>query len=379
MSAGNRQIVLVRNPSGEFDPDTFEIRHAPIPRPGKGEFLVRNLYLSLDPANRLWAAPFDSYVERVPLGQVMRGFTVSQVIESRHPKFKAGDLVQGMDGWQDYAVSNGVNYNQEGKIDTWNIRGIVKAGLPISSALSVLGTTGLSACVGMLSLGMPRRGQTVLVSGAAGAVGQIAGQLAKIRGCRTVGIAGGPQKCRLLRRVYGYDAAIDYKRGDLDAAIAKACPRGVDVYFDNVGGDTLNVALTHLAMAARVIICGAISQYTTAETQGIQGPSNYTYLLFRRARMEGFIVLDHYVKERARMEADLIRWIRRGRLHWRDEIVDGLENAPVAVNRLYRGANMGKLTVKIADPQELPRGPGRAAVAKRKATKKRLSRAGAGR
>ncbi len=367
MSNVNHQIILAQNPTGKFSGKDFEVRKAAIPRPKKGQFLVRNLYLSLDPANRLWASPFASYTPPVGLGEVMRGFTVSEVIESKHPKFKPGDIVQGMDGWQEYAISNGVNYNEKGKVDTWNLKAVVKAGLPISVGLSVLGTTGVAAYVGIIKTGQPKRGETVLVSGAAGATGSIAGQIAKIKGCRVVGIAGSDEKCKILRKEFGFDATINYKTQDLDKAIARTCPKGIDIYFDNVGGETLNIALTHINDHARVVICGAISQYTTLE-KGIQGPSNYGYLLFKRARMEGFIVLDHYVKDRGKMEADLIRWLKAGKIHYRDEVVSGLKNAPKVINRLYDGRNMGKLTVKIGkEPAVL----GRATPARKPAKAKR--------
>ncbi len=349
MPQNNRMVCLVRNPTAGFSPDDFEIREVPIPKPGEGEFLVRNLYLSLDPANRLWAAPMQTYVEPVQLGTVMRGFTISKVIESQHPDFKAGDIVQGMDGWQDYAISNGVNHNDEGKIDTWNLRNIQQAGLPLTTGLSVLGTTGLTAHYGLLHLGQPKSGDTILVSGAAGAVGSIVGQIAKIKGCRAVGTAGSDEKCEMLIEEFGYDAAINYKTENLEDAFTKHCPDGVDVYFDNVGGETLDTALIHINMGAQVIICGAVSQYTTAE-QGVQGPDNYTFLLFKRASMHGFIILDHYPNLRGSMEAELIQWVKAGKINYREEVVDGLENAAVAINRLYEGKNLGKLLVKIAEP-----------------------------
>lgn len=348
MADKNRQIVLVRNPGGEFSGADFEVRETPIPSPGDGEFLVRNLYLSLDPANRLWAAPMQTYVEPVGLGEVMRGFTVSEVVESRHPDFKTGDIVQGMDGWQEYATSNGINHNDQDKVDTWKLDTIQKAGLPLTTGLSVLGTTGLTAYYGLLCLGEPHAGDTVLVSGAAGAVGSIVGQIARIKGARSVGTAGTDEKCAMLRDEFRFDSAINYKTEDLAEAFGRECPDGADVFFDNVGGDTLDTALTHIAMGARVIICGAISQYTTAE-QGVQGPSNYAFLLFKRALMRGFIVLDHYLDLRTRMEADIIQWIKADEIRYREEIVDGLEHAPEAVNRLYRGENQGKLIVKIAE------------------------------
>lgn len=349
MTAVNRQIVLTSNPTDQFSPDNFAMKEGPIPVPADGEFLVRNLYLSLDPAMRIWAAPMDGYAPPVRLGEVMRGFTVSQVVESRHPDFKAGDIVNGMDGWQDYAISNGVNYNEKGIQDSWKLSGIQAAGLPISTGISVLGTTGLTGYYGIVHVGRVQPGDTVLVSGAAGAVGSIAGQVAKLKGAgKVVGIAGSDEKCRLLTEEFGYDAAINYKTDDVMTALGQACPNGVDVYFDNVGGDTLDAALAHLAMGGRVVLCGAISQYTQLE-QGSQGPANYLALLLKRGQMEGFIVLDHYPALRAEMEAELINWLKSGDMTYRDEEVAGLEAAMTAVNKLYDGSNMGKLLVKIAD------------------------------
>lgn len=321
-----------------------------IPNPGAGEFLVRNLYLSLDPAMRIWAAPMQGYAPPVAPGEVMRGFTVSEVLESRHPDFKPGDIVNGMDGWQDYAISSGVNYNTQGVVDTWNLKNIQAAGLPISTGLSVLGTTGLSGYFGDVHIGRVAPGDTVLISAAAGAVGSIAGQVARLKGAgRVVGTADSSEKCRMLIDEFGYDAAINYKEETLTEAFGRECPDGIDVYFDNVGGDTLDAALAHLAMHARVVICGAISQYTHLE-QGAAGPGNYLALLLRRAEMKGFIVLDHYPELRGEMEAELIKWLKQDKLNYRDEAIDDLENATSAVNRIYEGTNRGKLLVRIAMP-----------------------------
>jgi NADPH-dependent curcumin reductase CurA len=353
MSNINRQFILAEYPEGEFADSNFEWRESDIPEPGEGEFLVRNLFLSLDPAIRLWASPVDGYSKHIEIGDVMRGFTVGRVVTSKHKDFKEGDIVQGLDGWQDYAISNGVSYNEEGIIDTYNVENIARSGLPVSSAISVLGHPGLPAYHGLFNVGEMKTGQTVLVSGAAGACGSIAGQLAKIEGCRAVGIAGGPEKCKLLTEKYGYDAAIDYKSEDLYEAIAKACPNGVDIFFDNVGGDTLDAALANINIGARVIICGAISQYTQFGQKVAPGPSNYLALLTKRARMEGFIILDHYPEHRAEMEADMIGWIEEGKLQYCDEIVQGLENAPKVINKLFRGENKGKLTIQIADSAEV--------------------------
>lgn len=349
MSQTNRQVILTSNPQGKFASDNFEMRDGEIPTPGDGEFLVRNLYLSLDPAMRIWAAPMHGYAPPVDPGEVMRGFTVSEVLESNHPDFAAGDIVNGMDGWQDYAVSNGVNYNNQGVVDTWNLKNIQAAGLPLSTGVSVLGTTGLTGYFGDVHVGQVAQGDTVLISAAAGAVGSVAGQVAKLKGAgRVVGTAGSPEKCQRLIDEFGYDAAINYKEEDLLAAIGRECPNGVDVYFDNVGGETLNAALANVAFGARVVLCGAVSQYTHLE-QGLAGPSNYIALLLQRGTMRGFIVLDHYPEYRGAMEAELIDWLKAGKLTYRDEEVDGLENAGSAVNKLYDGTNQGKLLVRIAE------------------------------
>lgn len=353
MSHFNRQFILAEYPKGEFTDSTFELRESEIPEPNEGEFLVRNLFLSLDPANRLWTAEVDSYVERVEIGDVMRGFTVGRVVSSKHKDFKGGDLVQGLDGWQDYAISDGTNYNDKGIIDTWNIENIARAGLPISSALSVLGHTGLPAYHGLLALGEMKPGQTVLISGAAGACGTIAGQLAKIARCRAVGIAGGPEKCSRLIKKFGYDAAIDYKHEDLTESIARTCPKGIDIFFDNVGGESLDAALANINRGARVIVCGAISQYTQFGQEAAPGPSNYLALLTQRARMEGFIILDHYPSSRAKMESEMIGWLKEGKIKFTDEIVEGLEKAPKVINKLYHGENKGKLTIQVAETSEI--------------------------
>ncbi len=353
----NRQFLLAKYPTGEFDADTFTLTESAIPKPKRGEFLLRNLFLSLDPAQRLWASPVDTYTDRVRIGEVMRGFTVSRVVESRHPKFKVGDLVQGLDGWQDYAISKGVIYNNDDnkdRIDTWSLSNIVRAGLPITTALSVLGHTGLPAYVGLLNVAELKRGQTVLISGAAGAVGSIAGQIAKLKGCRTVGIAGGPRKCRVLRESFGYDAVIDYKKENLDRALTRKCPEGIDIYFDNVGGDTLDTALAHINIGARIIICGAISQYPDFGQAPLAGPSNYLSLLTKRARMEGFILTDYYLKGgRKKIESDMLRWIKQGKINYHHEVIAGLENAPKVINKLFQGKNKGKLMIQIADDEEI--------------------------
>ncbi len=297
--------------------------------------LIRNLYLSMDPTQRGWMAR-DSYLPAVKIGEVMRSFAVGRVETSRHPGFVPGDLVQGMFGWQDYAVVAG-----EG-------RGVTKlpAGTPIPLAMSAFGATGLTAYFGLLDVGRPVAGETVVVSGAAGATGSAVGQIAKIKGCRTIGIAGGAEKCAWLTREAGFDAAIDYKSEDVAARLAELCPKGIDIYFDNVGGELLDVALARLAMRGRVVLCGAISGYNATEMP--PGPKNYLSLLINRGRMEGFIILD-YLHRAGEAIQELAPWIASGQLKDRVDIQEGLENAPKTLNRLFAGENQGKQLLKIAD------------------------------
>lgn len=308
-----------------------------MPRPGDGEALVRNLYLSLDPAMRGWMREGDSYIEPVKLGEVMRGATVGEVLESKHPGYRPGDKVLGMLGWQDYAV---VGHGDGAP------RKLPDVPLPITAFLSVLGGTGLTAYFGLLDVGQPKEGDTVLVNAAAGAVGSVVGQIAKIHGCRAVGIAGSDEKCAWLTGELGFDAAINYKTQNLREALKETCPQKIDVFFDNVGGEQLDVTLAHIARGARVVICGAISTYN-AEGALPPGPSNYIYLLLRRARMEGFIVFD-YASRFGEGGEQLGRWVSEGKLRYREHVVDGLENAPSAIHMLFDGRNRGKLIVKIA-------------------------------
>lgn len=334
MTEKNLQVLLAARPVGMPREGDFRFVEGPVPDPGEGEVLVRNLYLSLDPAMRGWMNEGKSYIAPVQLGAVMRGFTVGEVIASRAARFAVGDLVQGSLGWQRFAVA------AERQVQP------VPAGVPLPAVMGVLGGTGMTAYFGLLDIGQPKAGETVVVSGAAGAVGSIVGQIAKIKGCRAVGIAGGAEKCGWLTGELGFDAAIDYKATpDLHAAIKDACPKGVDVYFDNVGGEVLDTVLRSLAVRARVVICGAISQYNN--TEPVKGPANYLSLLVNRARMEGFIIFD-YVSRFPEAQAEMARWLAEGRIKHREDIVQGLENAPTALLRLFTGANTGKLLIQIA-------------------------------
>jgi hypothetical protein len=298
--------------------------------------LVRNLWLSVDPTQRGWIAG-DTYLPAVKIGEVVRSFAVGKVIESRHPGFKPGQLVQGLFGWQDYASA---------KPGAESAPAAVVPGVPIETAMSALGVTGITAYFGLLEVGRPKAGETVVVSGAAGATGSIVGQIAKIQGCRAIGIAGGAEKCRWLVEEYGFDAAIDYKSEQVGKRLKELCPKGVDVFFDNVGGEILDAALARLARRGRVVLCGAIARYN--DTSQAPGPKNYLNLLVQRGRMEGFIVLD-YMPRAAEAVAALSGWLKEGRLKDRVDVENGLENAPLALGRLFKGENRGKQLVRIAE------------------------------
>jgi NADPH-dependent curcumin reductase CurA len=338
----NRHWVLASRPEGMVEPSNFELREEPVPVPDEGEFLARNLYLSLDPAMRAWISDMRSYMPPVQIGEVMRGQTTARIVESNNPDYEPGDLVLGTFGWQDYAVSDGA-----GPMGATKLPPGVSPTLP----LGVLGLTGLTAYFGLKEIGKPREGDTVVVSGAAGATGSVAGQLAKVRGCRTIGIAGGPEKCALAREEFGFDEAIDYKSEEVRGRLRELCPDGLDVYWDNVGGEILEAALANLARGARVVICGAISVYNADERP--PGPSNYLNLIVHRARMEGFLVFDYLSRIEEAM-AELVPLVAEGKIHHREDIREGLEAAPAALVDLYTGGNRGKLLVRIADPDQQP-------------------------
>ncbi len=332
----NRQWLVKRRPRGLVTPEDFEWAERPVPDPEDGELLVRNLYLSCDPTQRGWMSA-DTYLPAVPLGEVMRSFAVGEVVASRAPSFAPGQLVQGLFGWQDYAIA---------RPGTSSAPAPLPAGASIETAMSALGVTGITAYFGLLEIGRPRPGETVVVSGAAGATGSVVGQIAKIEGCRVVGIAGGPAKCQYLTEL-GFDTAIDYRSEDVAARLRETCPGGVDVFFDNVGGAALEAALEQLALRGRIVLCGAISRYNDAAPP--RGPRNYLNLLVKRGRMEGFIVLD-YMPRAAEAVAALSGWMRAGKLRDRVDVQHGFENAPSALVRLFKGENQGKQLVKIAEP-----------------------------
>ena len=335
MNAVNRQFKLIARPQGEVKRSDFEFTSSPLRDPAEGEVVVQVLYASLDPAMRGWMNDSrESYMPPVALGEVMRAITVGRVIASKNAQFAVGDHVTGLLGLQDYAYSSGQGLT---KIDPRLA--------PLPMYLGALGMPGLTAYFGLLDVGQPKAGETVVVSGAAGAVGALVGQIAKIKGARVVGIAGSAEKCRQLVEELGFDAAIDYKKDDVNAALKTHCPNGVDVYFDNVGGDILDAVLLNLALHARIVICGAISQYNS--TEAIKGPANYLALLVKRATMKGLMVGDYYPRA---MEAfkDMGGWIATGKLKTREDVVDGLENFPEAFQKLFSGQNNGKLVLKVA-------------------------------
>lgn len=332
----NRQWLLQSRPEGMVRDEDFHWVESPVARPERdGEVLVRTLYLSCDPTQRGWMA-YDTYMPAVELGAVMRSFGVGRVVESRNPAWREGDLVQGLLGWQDYALLDA----RTTRLDR------VPPGVPIPLAMSVLGITGLTAYFGLLEVGRPAPGETVVVSGAAGATGSVAGQIARIRGCRTVGIAGGPEKCRWLVDEARFDAAVDYRREDVGERLTELCPRGIDVFFDNVGGEILDAALLRLALGGRVVVCGGIAEYNRAEPG--PGPRNYLMLIPKRARMEGFLVLD-FLDRAEEAVVELAGWVRAGQIRSEVDIREGLENAPATLRRLFTGANLGKQLLRVAE------------------------------
>ena len=335
----NRQWVLAKRPHGMVGVANFEYREEPIPTPGEGEVLIRNLYLSFDPTQRGWMEDRESYLPPVAIGEPMRAGSVGQVVESKHPEFAVGELVSTTGGWQDFVVV----------APATSMMGLNKLppGVGLTQPLSVLGITGMTAYFGMLDLGMPKAGETVLVSGAAGATGSVAGQIARLHGARVVGIAGGPEKCAWLKEVAGFDDVIDYKNEPVNQRIGETCPNRVDVYFDNVGGEILEAALDHLNMRARVVLCGGISAYNA--TEPVPGPANLINLVIMRARMEGFIVIDYLDRAMEAVTA-LSGWIATGELKYQEDIQEGFENIPDTLNRLFTGQNIGKQLLKIADP-----------------------------
>lgn len=334
MPPTNRRWLLTSRPDGRLSRANFTWDEAPVPDLRDGQVLVRVLQLSLDPTNRGWANATATYLPPIPLGEVMRGIGLGVVEASRHPAFREGQLVQGITGWQSFLVSDG--------------RGLAAfdavPGLPLHAYLGLLGHIGATAYFGLLEIGRPQPGETLVVSGAAGAVGSLVGQIGKIAGCRVVGIAGGAEKCRWITEDLGMDAAIDYKREPVLPRLRMLCKPGIDVAFENVGGEILDAVLANINLRARVVLCGLIAQYNDAVPP--PGPRYLGTLLIKRARMEGFIITDYAARFPEAM-AKLAEWAMAGKLKYRVDVVEGLEHAPDALNKLFDGTNTGKLIVTV--------------------------------
>jgi len=336
----NQQVRLAARPVGMPKGSDWSFVDEPVKSPREGGVAVKVLYLSLDPAMRGWMNEGKSYIPPVGLGKIMRAGGVGQVIASNNPRFAIGDHVSGGFGVQAYCTI------AEADIERTGLTKIDLAAGTLPQWLNALGMPGMTAYFGLLEVGQPKAGETVVVSGAAGAVGQTVGQVAKIAGCRVVGIAGGPDKCDFVVRELGFDACIDYKAGNVRDGLKQHCPSGVDVYFDNVGGDILDTVLTRINRRARIVICGAISQYNTTTT--VKGPSNYLSLLVNRARMEGIVVFD-WADRYGEAVKQIAEWMRDGCFRSREDVVDGLQKFPEALNMLFSGKNFGKLVLKVAD------------------------------
>ena len=336
----NHQVRLAQRPVGTPTRENWAFTSEPVQEPASGGVLIKSLALSLDPAMRGWMNDARSYIPPVAIGEVMRAGGVGKVIASQNPKFAVGDLVSAGLGVQEYLLvaEDQIKRNGVFKIDP-------RLG-SITQWLNVLGMPGMTGYFGLLDIGQPKPGETVVVSGAAGAVGQTVGQLARIKGCRVVGIAGGRAKCDWVVNELGFDACIDYKAGNVKAALKEYCPKGVDIYFDNVGGDILDDVLARLARGARIVICGAISQYNN--TTPVQGPKNYLSLLVNRARMEGMVVFD-YADRFPVAVAELAGYLKDGRIKSREDVMKGLETFPEALVKLFTGGNFGKLVLQVAE------------------------------
>ncbi|GIZ51552.1 NADP-dependent oxidoreductase [Noviherbaspirillum aridicola] len=334
----NHQVRLAARPVGLPRQSDWRFTSEPVREPAEGEVLIKNLYLSLDPAMRGWMNEGRSYIRPVAIDEVMRAGGIGRVIASTSPRFAVGDHVSGTLGVQEYWT--GKADDREAALHK------VDPALPLPKYLNALGMPGMTAYFGLLDIGQPKPGETVVVSGAAGAVGQTVGQVAKHKGCRVVGIAGGKEKCDFVVNELGFDACIDYKNGSVREGLKQHCPKGVDIYFDNVGGDILDDVLAKLAMKARIIICGAISQYNN--TTPVKGPANYLSLLVNRARMEGMVVFDYADRYHVAM-AEMAGWMKEGSFRSREDIVRGLDKFPEALLMLFEGKNFGKLVLQVAD------------------------------
>lgn len=339
----NRQIVLAARPEGVPKESDFRLVETPVPEPGDGELVIRTIYLSLDPYMRGRMNAAKSYAASVEIGEVMTGGAVGQVVASKNVKFAEGDIVFGYSGWQDYALTNGKG-----------IRKLDSAQAPISTSLGILGMPGMTAYTGLANIGLPKTGETLVVAAASGAVGSAVGQIAKIRGCRVVGVAGSTEKCSFVTDELGFDACISHRHPDLAERLAEACPDGVDIYWENVGGRVFEAVLPLFNVSARVPVCGLIAQYNATSLP--EGPNKVPALmrsvLSNRLRVQGFIVWD-FADQEQEFQETMSGWIRQGRVKYREDFVDGLENAPKALIGLLDGKNFGKLVVRVApDPTQ---------------------------
>jgi NADPH-dependent curcumin reductase len=335
MSEQNRRVVLAERPTGMVDENTTRMEHEPVPQPGADEALVKVRYISIDPTIRTWMDDAPGYLPPIGIDEVVRAGGVGEVLESNSDAYEVGELLFGMTGWQDYVIADSAARAMQK----------LPPGVSATAALSVFGITGMTAYFGMTDVGHVKEGDVVVVSGAAGATGSTAGQIAKIKGAsKVIGIAGGPEKCAWIVDELGFDEAIDYKAGDISARLHEACPDGLDLYFDNVGGEILNACLGQLAMRGRVVLCGAISGYNSREAAS--GPVNYINLLIRRGRMEGFIILDYFDRFPA-AQAEMAGWLGSGKVKSTEHVVEGLEHATDALNLLFTGGNTGKVMIKV--------------------------------
>jgi hypothetical protein len=331
----NRRIVLVKRPSGMVDSTTTKLEEGPVPEAGPGQALIGVRYLSMDPTIRTWMDDAPGYLPPIGLGETVRGAGVGEVLESKCDRYSVGDLVIGLTGWQDYFIADEAGASMQ----------VIPAGIDPPMVLSVLGVTGMTAYFGMIDVGRVTEGDTVVVSGAAGATGSVAGQVARIKGAtKVVGIAGTPEKCAWIVDELGFDTAINYKTGDVAASLRASCPEGIDLYYDNVGGEILDICLAQLAMRGRIVLCGAISVYN--EKSRPPGPRNIFNLIVKRGRMEGFLVLD-YLDRFLEAQIDMVGWLAEGKVKHAEHLVDGLEHAPDALNLLFTGGNTGKVIVTL--------------------------------
>jgi len=335
MTETSRRLVLAQRPKGMVDAEVFRLETVPVPEPGDGEAVVRVRWLSIDPTIRGWMDDAPGYLPPIEIGAAIRSGGIGEVVASKNDRYQVGDNVFGMLGWQDHAVIDGKERTAQ----------VLPDGVEATAALSVFGVTGMTAYFGLLDVGRPKEGDTIVVSGAAGATGSVVGQIAKAKGAgKVVGIAGGPQKCAWIVEELGFDAAIDYKSDDVATRLREECPDGIDVYFDNVGGEILDACLAQLALRARVVLCGAISAYNDRDSA--YGLTRYFNLIIKRARMEGFLILD-YAARFPEAQAEMFGWVLDGTVKHAEHVVEGLESAPEALNLLFTGGNTGKVVVKV--------------------------------